>query len=229
MSSEQPATARSGFTLIELLVVIAIISLLVSILLPSLQQAQELARTSLCSGNLRQQGLGLIIFMDEHDGVVPIAAWRNGSPLYPDLIGPYIGYPDSKVIQVGGQLYGGPTFQEWRFGRGVWGCPTRMSLPVFYDRNGDPWQNAHGMTLRADGAAEDYTRRIVQLPDADIVVLADADNSALLWFWDARTTPGRFALRHGRDASRINVTFLDGHAETVDWDEGYLCMKLRPW
>ena len=42
-----------GFTLIELLVVIAIISLLVSILVPSLARVRELARDVICLSTLR--------------------------------------------------------------------------------------------------------------------------------------------------------------------------------
>ena len=60
-----------GFTLIELLVVIAIISLLVSILLPSLQRAKLLAKEAVCLSNLRNVGTVLQIYSSDNNGYIP--------------------------------------------------------------------------------------------------------------------------------------------------------------
>lgn len=64
-----PGRAGSaGFTLVELLVVIAIIALLVSILLPALAAAKELANRSVCLSHLNAAGKGRLVYENEYDG-----------------------------------------------------------------------------------------------------------------------------------------------------------------
>jgi len=58
---------KIGFTLIELLVVVAIIALLVTILMPSLDRAKELARRVVCAANLRGVGLGHHLYAEDWD------------------------------------------------------------------------------------------------------------------------------------------------------------------
>ena len=62
---------KRGFTLIELLVVIAIIALLVSILLPSLNRARELAKRAVCSTNLNGMGKALVLYSSSNDDKMP--------------------------------------------------------------------------------------------------------------------------------------------------------------
>lgn len=59
------------FTLIELLVVIAVIAILMTLLLPALQNAKELAIRKSCMSNLRQYSIGLFSFTGDYDGYFP--------------------------------------------------------------------------------------------------------------------------------------------------------------
>ena len=66
------ADHHRGFTLVELLVVIAIIGVLSAMLLPSLGNAKQAARSAICLSNLRQISLGFVMYADAHgDECVP--------------------------------------------------------------------------------------------------------------------------------------------------------------
>jgi prepilin-type N-terminal cleavage/methylation domain-containing protein/prepilin-type processing-associated H-X9-DG protein len=81
-----------GFTLIELLVVVAIISLLVSILLPSLSKAKELAYRAVCSANLHSIVLMQEQYCLEYDGYLPACVLNEG-----DREGGVVGAPFAEM------------------------------------------------------------------------------------------------------------------------------------
>jgi len=83
---------KRGFTLIELLVVISIIAILATILLPSLQNAQRLAKRTACASNLRNIGLCWGLYAADENRAVPVitdywgwggikATWLSPTPV----------------------------------------------------------------------------------------------------------------------------------------------------
>jgi prepilin-type N-terminal cleavage/methylation domain-containing protein/prepilin-type processing-associated H-X9-DG protein len=70
-SSRRP----SAFTLIELLVVIAIIAILAAILFPVFAQAREKARAISCLSNIKQLGLGIVMYTQDYDEMFPVHAY----------------------------------------------------------------------------------------------------------------------------------------------------------
>ena len=93
----------AGFTLIELLVVVAVISLLAAILFPVFARARENARRASCMSNLKQMGLGVMMYVQDYDEKYPpayipapgpspdgqTAPWSSSLWLWQQIIYPY--------------------------------------------------------------------------------------------------------------------------------------------
>lgn len=74
---------RCGFTLIELLVVIGVVSLLLGMMLPSLQAARDQARSARCGSSLKQMGIALHMYSTENRGrALPAAHSGEMAPTY---------------------------------------------------------------------------------------------------------------------------------------------------
>jgi prepilin-type N-terminal cleavage/methylation domain-containing protein/prepilin-type processing-associated H-X9-DG protein len=73
MPHEKPVKRpANAFTLIELLVVIAIIALLVSILMPSLQKAKEMAKDVVCASHQKNVSYAMFLYAQDYNDQIPV-------------------------------------------------------------------------------------------------------------------------------------------------------------
>ena len=80
-SSQIEPRRNRGFTLLELLVALAVIVVLISLLLPAVQQAREAARRGQCRNNLTQIGIALNNYRMAH-GVLPPGTQNDTGPIH---------------------------------------------------------------------------------------------------------------------------------------------------
>src|SRR5690606_32180072 len=62
---------RRAFTMVDVLVSIAVITVLISLMMPAIRKATETAHRVVCSSNVRQIGMAMMMYADANQDYIP--------------------------------------------------------------------------------------------------------------------------------------------------------------
>jgi len=169
---KETTKSLKAFTLIELLVVIAIIAILAAILFPVFAQAREKARQSTCLSNIKQIGLGMIMYIDDYDETFPMGMINESEALndtsgrktitWMYQIHPYV--KNTKIFWCPSRGKLNNTVDDLRYGRGHYALNTYVSGLFEADTTNFPNYTATGVyggTVTSMGAIERPTAAMV--------------------------------------------------------------------
>lgn len=218
--------AHRAFTLIELLVVVAILALLVSILMPTLSKARELARTAKCLTNMRNMEVAHWMYLSEYNGRLIQAGLAHGGAharedvAWINTLEEFYGAelmvrcPDDRSPHwPGGRPVPPSTDQHRRCSYGIneftdpdlcpWGGPYEMLSDIRH-----PAGTVHFVEMAEQGSYAGADHPHIGLWVGNVLAKAAAQleinqHGGADWSWQGRA----------------NYGFLDGHAETLMFED----------
>ena len=218
-----------GFTLIELLVVIAIIALLVSILLPSLKTAKELAKAVVCASNQRTIGNYCLFFANDHEYFPFYSFWPDGGADRWAFPGMLMG---SEEVEMGAatnwcpDVYNETNYLEDPGAFGVFSCPSQEPATVYgmwdqggrYGMNGQMEGNSWGdgtptgKNPMDENARQDKWKN----PGGNAFITCSDKGRGYIdvgWrsYWDPDNWAASIGGYHPNDSA--NFIYMDGHVE----------------
>ena len=194
----------SYFTITVIPVVIAIIAILASMLLPALSRARAAAQQIKCVNNLKQIGLGGIMYANDNDDKMTIAflAWPDNNPgldyyFWKDAVAPYVGDSDPDAWQRAMSV------------AGIFFCPAKD--PAIGNNRStyaeNPYISNGGATTAAISAVTRPTKAMFYAENHDGEWRVTPPN------WN---TTGQLRYVH---TDKANIVFCDGHVASVGLKE----------
>lgn len=216
---DQRAGRGRAFTLIELLVVIAVIAVLMAILMPALQRAREQGRRAVCLSNVKQFGLGWVLYADENDQKIVNSCTVANTEGHDDRKEPCWLYFENNWTQdqciagiEDGAMY--PYINQLK----IYKCPTGIRGEVNTYAIVDCMNGAMSSIPAVPPGTYIKNRMKIKRPGERIVYVDEGRTSVQSWtiwydrasWWDMPPT------RHGEGT---NFSFADGHAEYWKWQD----------
>ncbi|MCC6422498.1 MAG: DUF1559 domain-containing protein [Phycisphaerales bacterium] len=223
---------KTAFTLVELLVTIGIISILVAILLPSLNKAREQARAVACASNMRQIGIALMLYTHDNRGFLPnvvvVGDPQSGTgphlQIWVDLLLRYVG--------VSNESFFGTPIGTRMMPNNVFACPSvNEPNPLSYGTQTTYTTTTGGWTRSYNSGGESFYASAIYNPRKFSDYGGRASQTALLcdalpneWgrgsLWMTTSSAEGGVYWYGRDTNRaapvhkkqLNWLFADGHA-----------------
>ena len=210
---------RRGFTLIELLVVIAIIAILAAILFPVFARAREKARQSSCLSNVKQVMLGVLMYAQDYDEMVPLI-YTTGAPavnfvVWPTAVQPYV-KNDQVWVCPSNRFNHCTTVGAWAYVQWANNFPISYGYNNWRGENGVaglPWSGYEGFrsnTLRSLGTVRQPAR----------VIFTGDGRGCYQYYW----TTANYVDQYNATSSTTwkphnggaNFGFMDGHAKWMN-------------
>jgi len=242
---------KHAFTLIELLVVIAIIAILAAILFPVFARARESARRASCLSNLKQIGLGIMMYVQDYDEKYPAANitigqtppngyyWASGTSwFWQQVVYPYtkdiniFRCPSATLQQA--DAAGGPQYYAYNYGANM--MIMRDGRYFQGGQYGSPTPKPPVAMAAINSASTTYLvmdAGYYRMDPPHIVTSASG------WGWlpggGAAGDTGyyRGVEPNGRHFDGVNLAYADGHAKwlksSVVYNEAKKCSSNCSW